>query len=384
MKKLFFLSLILLSSCSVLSPLQKSKFISISNLIDGTKYAEAKEVIEEMILDEEFSKWPKTWYMKGLLCQTIYTEGSKAKDSKILELYEDPLLLAYKSYEKAIELDKGGKIEKLVAPKLILLANEFQKLGKAQFDETKYEASLNAFSYAMKITEIPFLAVEADTSLIYNFAIAAYENKDWENAIPALSRLHEYSYSPNTTHLLFQSSLEKGDTVAGQKVLMEGIKKYKDNDLMILLLTDLLYQQKEIDAAINKIEEVIKSQPENQKLHYTKGLVYQKAGRFSEAIEAYFDAIKISPDEARYYLHIATCYFNIGVDVEESTRSITNNKLVQEKKAESKASFKLAETWLDKAYAKNPKDSKTIQQLLELYKALRVSDKVRSIENKLD
>ncbi|PKP39422.1 MAG: hypothetical protein CVT98_01875, partial [Bacteroidetes bacterium HGW-Bacteroidetes-15] len=147
MKRLLLL-VILFSGCSLLSPLQRSKFITLSNLIDTKKFAEAKDVVEAMIDDEQSVKWPRTWYYKGYLCQEAYHEGAKKNDKALMELYPEQLFVAYYSYHKALFLDKSGKVEKQIAPKYVLLANELQKMGEAHFKGKRYAEAFKSFEHA--------------------------------------------------------------------------------------------------------------------------------------------------------------------------------------------------------------------------------------------
>ncbi len=53
-----------------MSPAQKSKVMASFQLIETGKYEEAKKSIEEAIADKKTEQWPRTWYARGLLCQT--------------------------------------------------------------------------------------------------------------------------------------------------------------------------------------------------------------------------------------------------------------------------------------------------------------------------
>ena len=103
----------------------------------------------------------------------------------------------------------------------------------------------------------------------------------------------------------------------------------------------------------------------------------------SNAIDIYKQANVIAPDELMVYINIATAYYNIGVSFEENTRTINNNRLVQEEKAKSQAAFNSAITWLDKAYDRGIDDATILSKVYDLYRLLRVTEKVRSIENRL-
>lgn len=383
MKRLLFLLPLFIYGCAALSPLQKSKLLTVSNLIETSKFTEAKEVVEEMIIDVESAKWSRTWYYRGVLCQNAYLEGIKKNDKKLYELYPDQLYVALESYEKALALDKAGRLEKLIAPKYVLLANDFQKMGEQHFKNKKYPESLKAFEKALKISESPILEVETEKNLVFNTALAAYESKDWEKSIRYLDKLHQESYSLNATHLLFSANLEKGDTLAAKKILAEGIEKYDNKEVFVLLLTDLHFRGNNMEEALKILQQAGEENPSNAKYLYTKGLVYQKSAKYTQAIEAYEEAFELEPENPIVQLQIATCYYNIGVEIDKNARSMMNSRQVQEEKAKSAAAYESAVSWLDKLYNTGIEDQEILMQVYELYKSLRISDKVRSIENRL-
>lgn len=382
MKRLLILT-IFFSGCAVLSPLQRSKLLTVSNLIDSGKFVEAKEVVEELVNDNESNKWARTWYLKGHLCQTAYQEGVKKNDKSLQELYPEQLYVAYTSYARALTLDKGGRIERQIAPKYVLLANELQKIGEAHYRARRYGEALKAFEFAHRISQSRILSIEPDMNLVYNIALSAYESKEWDKAKQHLEQLHRGNYSSNASHLLSNAHLEMGDTLAAQRVLREGVTKYQNNIDLVLLLTDLYHKRHETDEAIKMLDEVIAKNPSHYFYVFTKGLVYQKANKFNEAIETYKRANAISPDELMVYVNIATSYYNIGVGIDENTRTITNSRLVQEEKIRSQEAFNSAISWLDKAYDKGIDDVTVLTKVYDLYRLLRVTDKVRSIENRL-
>ena len=383
LKRLLLISIVLLSGCSILTPLQKSRFITISNLIESAKYTEAKESIDALIEDEESAKWPRTWYMRGLLSQTAYHDGKSKNNNDWMNLYPDQIFFALESYEKALSLDKGGKIEKDIAPKYVLLANEYQALGDLHFKNKKFTDALKAFEAALKVISSPILAVELDLNLVQNAAIAAYEDRNWDRAIHHLRRLHNKNFGVNATHLLYEVNLEKGDTLAAKQVIVEGMTRHNDHEDLVLLLTDLLFNEGDIDGALKNLDRVIARNPTNATFRYTKGLVYQRNEQYQEAINTYTQALSHSPDDPMIFLNLAICHYNTGVNIEEGTRTITNNSRVQEEKAKSKAAFDSATFWLDKIYNMGTTDRTVLSKAYELYKALRINDKADNLEDQL-
>lgn len=383
MKKLIFLAFIF-TGCSVLSPLQKGRLISLFHLIETAKYTEAKEVAEEMIEGEESSLWANTWYARGLLCQNAYMEGKKKNDAKLFELYPDQLYVAFESYEKARRLDNKGRMDRQLAPRYVQLANEFQTEGVRQFDLGNFDESLRAFEQSLTIKNSPILTVETDTLLIYNTALAAFESEAWDKALSYLGQLHNFRYSINATHLYFKTALKANDSLTAEKVLREGVSLYDYDETMVLLLSDFLFESGDNSGALQVLQDALKKHPLNPRFLYTKGLVLQKMEQYPQAIEVYNDVIRIDPGNVMAHVNIATCYYNLGVEFEETARSLTSNLAVQEERARSEEAFREAVTWLDKANQQEPEDQAVITRIFDLYTLLRESEKARLIEGRID
>ncbi len=369
--------------CSLLLNAQKSKVVAVFQLVETDKLGEAKKAIEEAITDERTQYWPRTWYARGYLCQTAYEKGINSKDKKKYELYPDQLYVAYESYEKALKLDKRGRYDAQLAPLYVQLANNFQVIGEKHFRNKKYEDAFKAYETSLKINQSPVLSIKPDKDLIYNTALAAYEMKNWDKASRYLGQLNKAGYSPNVPHLLYLIYMEQSDTVSAEGVLRKGIHQYKDNENLVLLLADLLFNSNQPDRAVEMLDSITLNNPKNYIFPYTKGLIYQKTEQYEKAIQAYESAISLSPDETRLYASIGLCYYNIGAGFAENARTIKNNSDFRLEKAKSAVAYKNAIVWLEKAQEKEPDDQDVILKLYQLYKILGITDKIQSLEGKL-
>lgn len=366
--------------CSLLLQAQKSKVIAVFQLIETGKYDEAKKAVEEAISDKKTRQWARTWYARGLLCQTAYQKGIAEKDQKKYELYPDQLYVAFNSYEKARSLDKRGKLEEQLAPMYVHLANDFQSLGEKHYLNKQYPESLKAFEQALQVYQSPILPVRINTNLIYNAALAAYESEEWDKAIEYFDKLNKENYSPNVTHLLYTVYIGKGDTTSAEGVLMEGIDRYEDNEDLLLLLVDLLMKTNAAGKAVTILDRASSRNPSKYIFPYTKGLVYQKGDQYSKAIEAYQEAVTVAPGEPKIYSNIGTCYYNIGVEIEKNARTITQNRAYLAEKERSVEAFRTAVKWFEEALGKDPDNQYVITKLYQLYRVLGISDKMENLE----
>ncbi len=372
MKKTAFF-LILTLGWTFLVHAQKSKVISVFQLIETGKYTEAKDAIEDAIKEENTWKWYKTWYARGLLAQTAYQKGISDNDKKKFELYPDQLYVAYDSYQKAVNLDTRNRVDSQLPPLYVQLANDFQKLGEKNYREKHYAEALKAYEQALGIIQSPILAVRIDTNLIYNAALAAYQVKEWDKAMGYLAGLHKEGWSPDASFLLYTICLQKEDTAAAGKVLSESIDIYKENQDMVLLLADLYYRKNEIGKAVSALDTALTRNPTNYIYPYTKGLIRQKKQLYPEAIDAYKQALVLAPDEVKIYTGIGTCYYNIGVDIQARARTISNSRAFHAVKAKSEEAFRSAVLWYEKANEKDPSNQEVGEKLYQLYKILSMS-----------
>ena len=94
---------------------QKSRVVSAVQMIEQKKYSEAKEAIELAVWNDKTSSWARTYYVRGLLCQTAFEDGFEKREVKKTSLYPDQLYLAYSSYERALELDLRKRLHSTIS-----------------------------------------------------------------------------------------------------------------------------------------------------------------------------------------------------------------------------------------------------------------------------
>lgn len=359
---------------------QKSKVIAVGQMIDAEKYDDAKEAIELTLLSSKTSKWPRTYFTKGLLCQKAYEAGVKGKDTKKTNLYPNQLFVAYESYEKALELGGNDRLQSTIRQNYFLLDNDFRSLGEEHYKRGEYEASLNAFEHALLIGKSELLSTKSDTNLIYNTAMAAYECKNWEKAIKYLTGLHEAGYSVSASLLLAISYSESGDGLHGEEVLIQGLELYHYEDTIVMYLVNQMVGTEKKESAIDILNRAIEAKPENFRFYWARGLVYQELNNNEEAIKSFQIAIESSPRSAELYYHIGICYYNMGIDLRELALQITENDRYLEVRKQYLEKFREAVKWMEQSYELNPNNQETLSTLYNLYDQLQMNEKQESLE----
>jgi tetratricopeptide (TPR) repeat protein len=368
---------------SLTASAQKSRVISANNLLDSEKYEEAKTAIDLAVQNDKTYDWHRTYLVKGLLCQKAFQSGFDKAEKKKTDLYPNQLFVAYDSYEKALELDSGRRTRALVETQYYLLVNDFQKLGKRHYQKREFALAMKAFEHALLVAKSPLISVKVDTGLIYNTAIAAYESRNWDKAILYLTGLDEDAYSTEVTLLLQKAFLSVNDSLAGEIVLREGVEKYDYDRTIVLQLVDLYVDAGKWEEAITLMDSSVIHKPENPYYPWTRALLYQNREMYEPAIADLIRASELAPAEEEILYNLGICYYNMGVELNESALRIRNNTEYRVVRAEALANFNKAVSWFEKAHQASPSDQATIRKLYQLYSRLEMTEKRREMQRLL-
>ena len=348
-------------------------------MIGQKNYDEAKEAIELAVWNDKTSSWARTYYVRGILCQTAFEDGFEKREVKKTSLYPDQLYLAYSSYERALELDLRKRLHSSVSQKYYHLSNDFRILGQRHFLNGDYEEAFRAFEHAMLVNNSELIPEYIDTSLIYNTALAAYESQNWDKAIAYFTGLHLQGHDPATSILLYSALIESGDSSRAEEVLWEGLEIYHYENQLVAHVINLYAQSGRDEQALSIIQDAIKEDPGNYRFLWARGLVYRRMGEREKAVESMKAALELAPDESRIYYHIGLIYYNMGIDLTEQAREISNIDLYLDLKARAREHYLRAVFWLEKSYEMDPYGDKIISILYQLYNQLQMEEKEESL-----
>lgn len=363
---------------------QKSRVMAVMQMIDAGKYTEAKEDIELAVSNDRTSGWYRTYYAKGMLCQTAYEDGIKTNDTKKTALYPDQLIVAYTAYEMALSLDVRERLHSGISQKYYHLSNDFRKLGEEKYKRGEYKYALRAFESALLITQSDIITAKVDTNLVYNTAMAAFESEQWDKAIGYLTGLHDDAHSTNASLLLAKACIELGDSVRAEEVLEEGLELYKYSEAMVMFIVNRYVENTRMEEAIRTIDSAVEADPGNFNFHWARGLVYRRMGNYDEAILSFKKGAELAPDNPLLLYHLGVIYYNVGIGQRESARKIMDKPLYLEARAVYLGKFREAVKWLECSYELDADNEKTISRLYQLYKQLQMKEKQDSFELKMN
>lgn len=391
MKKIIVLTTLILS-VSFLANAQKSKVQTAWNYLKAEDLDKAKTAIDEASVNEGSAMMPKCWYYRGLIYQQIYAS------KKFASLSEDPLNVAYNSYQKALELDPKYEYKDEIKASMMRINQNIFSDGLKSFNDKDYKTALAKFETILQLSP-------NDTSAIVNCALAADKGGEKEKAVTYYEKLIGMGYiDPAIYSSLIHVYKDLGQTEKAAATLKSArIAFPNDNNFMIEELNVVLASGDDKKAA-EMLDKAIKADPANASLYFAAGTVYDKLANprdakgadlpkpanYSELVgksaDYYKDAITHNDKYFDAYYNLGALYFNQGAELANQANLLPLNKQKEVDALNKQAAEKLkqAEPYLEKALQLEPKDMSTLQSLKTLYVRTEQTEKYNEIKKQID
>ncbi|MEF8810023.1 MAG: tetratricopeptide repeat protein [Bacteroidales bacterium] len=354
---------------------------------DGERLDTALKSVEKATKLEETKDWPKTYYARGYVYQSIY----ESDNSEFNDLVEDPLFKAFDQYEKAYEMDEDDQFTGSIDAAMFNLHKYFINDGVEAFKNNDYEGAFRNFKYALEVSDMPIFEGQVDTAIMFNAGIAAQNMKDWEKAAKYYDMSAEYDYGEERTYLLLNNAyLQAGDSTKAVEALKDGFNKYPSNeDMLASLINYYLLNTDHPEDALKYIEEAQKQFPDNPQYFAAEGQIYDQMDENEKAKDRYKKALERDPELHMALYNLGVLYFNEGVDLVTKANKVKDDSEYKKLREEANEYFKQALPYMERALEVKPQDQNVLGTLKTLYYRLRTEDekyikKYKQISKKLE
>ena len=372
MKK--FVLIVAVVSISLGAMAQMGKVTSAQGFISQGALDKAKEAIDVALTNEKSMTNPKTFMVKGDLCKAVF----ETTDANFKNLYANPLDEAYTAYEKALELDPKGSIEKTMSLEntYFVLGNDFVNKAVASFDAKDYASALKSFQTMIKLSQSDIYVGVLDSSIIYNAGLAAYSGKMYPEAIAFFKQCNATNYEGTAPYLLTaQSYSALNDNVNAEATLKSTFEKFPNDTEVILALVDYYLRNDKQAEALNYINVAKAKEPNNFSLFWAEGVLYMQQEKYDEAITNLTKSIEFNPAIFDTQFNLGVCYYNKASAMILKANDIMDAKQYEAAKKLSTDVFMKAIPYFQKALELKPDDIDILKSLKELYYRLTMTDK---------
>ncbi len=351
---------------------------------------EALQHIQNALKDESTMSNPET----HILNAQILMEIAGSEDPQFANLVEEPLIDAFESMKKAMELDTDNSNMLDIQQTNLMLSEYFFNAGAIKYNENNFSRASNYFLYSYRVSET-FGTI--DTATLYNSGLAAELAGEIDKAYDIYLQVEEMGYDqPFLFISLSNIANSRGDEETAVKWISKGREKYPDDLDMIFAEANIYLTTGNIPEARRILEIAIDRDPDNHNLHYAFAVNYDQMSRdtlftmeerefaYNEAIKAYERAIELKPDYFDAIYNLGAVYFNEGirlfVEAENKLRKDMDFRAYEKEEVKIKEIWLKAQPYLEEAFemidAEDENFEIVLRSLRELYMRTDQQDKL--------
>lgn len=383
---------------------QKNELKAAEKAIKKNDLKTAKQTIESIDENSVEAKYKaKYFFLKG----SAYGKSDVAK--------------AAEAYNNLFEFEKQTgkqKYTKTAQPKLNELIQFVSNQAIEQYNSKNYNEATSNFYLTYKLSP-------KDTSYLYNAAVSASLDKDYEVSLQHYNELKEIGYTGISTQYfalnketdkeeLFPSKdlrdlsvktkthnnptqkstdskqadiiknisyilIAQGKTDEAIVAIKEA-RKTNPKDLNLLLNEAQLYiKLEDMEKFGALMEQAIELDPNNPTLFFNLGVVNQNENKTAEAISYYKKAVELDPEYGDAYMNLAVSILSgEQAIIDEMNENLSNFKKYDELEGKQKALYREALPFLEKADSLG-RSLDTVRSLLNIYDLLEISDKADAL-----
>jgi tetratricopeptide (TPR) repeat protein len=377
MKRTILAMLILISATAIFG--QTNKRTSAYNYWRYGKLDLAKQAIDEAAQNEKTIMDAKTWYYRG----NIYYDIAISTDTNYRHLDPDPFGVAFKSYQKAKELDTKGEYSADIQKFTIAVGEGYYNVGVLNYNEKKFKEAALSFEQSFVVGQS---VGRTDTTALYNAAVSAAQGNETKLAKQYYQQLLQIGMQkPDVYSSLCDIYKAEGDTAMALQAVAKGRKLYPEDFNLLIAETNIYLATNEREKALADLETALQSDKTNPSIFFAVGTIYDQMGDVAKATTAYENAISLKADYFEANYNLGALYVNQAADILEKANALPLDavKEYDTQKAMADQLLQKSLPYLEKSHELMPEDVNTMVSLKEIYTRLNMTDKLKDINDKL-
>ncbi len=421
MKKIFVAAMMLLAVSVTFA--QKVEIQNASNYLRNEQLGKAIEAADKAVAHEDTKTDYKAWFYKGAIClemNNLYKWSNSCKPGMSQEDVEakmasfgNQFMPVKPASDKRYKFDDGTKGRRLIYKyglefifssddKLVKTYEPTEgKFASRNFIDEAEEALMNSMKYNADDEDLRQKAL-GNMGVIYdnvfNNAVAKYNSEEYllaassfEKAYDILDKLGTVdSSSLNNANLAYKLAIQEYLEAEEYDEALEivGIAKEKfPQDVDIIINEANIYLKLEDNVnTVKTLEHLMTVDDSNPTIFFAAGASYDALGDIDKAVEAYKKSIELDPNYFDPNYNIGAIYVNTAAEVQEAMNALPLDAVDEynAKKDEMEKILKQALPYLEKADEIQPGDQYTLNSLKEIYARLKMYDKVKEINARLE
>jgi tetratricopeptide (TPR) repeat protein len=175
--------------------------------------------------------------------------------------------------------------------------------------------------------------IQAGTLFLFTCVLAVGCSNDRHQAKQGLiEEMAQQQAARRKSMELYLQAMSEYDVKNFQKahnLLRQSVDVNSRNASAWVALGILEYEKDNLFEAAHAVSQALRLEPGRFEAHYNMGLIYETAGKYSQAITSYEKALQIAPDEPAVMENLIRCYMKTAQRREETLRLIDRALLLE-------------------------------------------------------
>jgi tetratricopeptide (TPR) repeat protein len=377
MKKTILVLLIMVSASVIFG--QTNKRTSAYNYWRYGKLDLAKQAIDEAAQDEKTIMDAKTWFYRG----NIYYDIGISIDENYRKLDPDPFGVAFKSYQKAKELDTKGEFKDDIQKYTIAVGEGFYNTGVLNYNEQKFKEAALSFEQSYLVSQS---VGRMDTTALMNAAVSASQGNETKMAKQYYQQLIQLGVQKPDVYVSIADIYKaEGDTTMALQAIAKGREMFPEDFNLLIAETNIYLTTNEKEKAMIDLETALQFDKTNPSIFFAVGTIYDQMGDVPKATSAYENAILLHPDYFEANYNLGALYVNQAADILDKANDLPLDavKEYDAQKALADQMLQKSLPYLEKSLELMPDDVNTMVSLKEIYTRLGMTEKLQGINTRL-
>ncbi|WP_299367048.1 tetratricopeptide repeat protein [Winogradskyella sp.] len=421
MKKL--IALVLTLTVATISFAQKNEIKAIDKALKNSNFADAKSAVaaaEALIGNMDDKMKAKFYFLKA---RSLYAGGAGSDadvDKAIATLDELKTLESSMGKLRYTEQANEMKTE---------IFNSFLKKANEAFNNKNLDVASKAYENIYKISP-------KDTVYLFNAALLAAQNNDYETSLKHFIKLKDLGFTGIKTNYIATNKETGGEETFPEKTnrdfavktikthinprdeqvkskradivkniafiyvangenekalgaIKDARDEFPDDDNLILTEASVYIKMGNNDKSFELFKEALLRDPENPDLNFNVGAIAMEIEQYDVAKTAFEKALQVKPDYANAALNLSFIEVNKGNAMNDEMNSLGNsaadNKKYEELRTQKNDLFRTGAAILEKFVENNPSSDNLdiYNQLANIYSALDEGDKFNAMRAKI-
>jgi len=400
MKQIVLTTVFFLLATSVIFA-QKKAVKAANDAIKGTtpNIGEARSIIKDALTNPETSQDAEAWFVAGNI-ENKQFDLERTKELLGKQPNEDIMYAALDAiwpyFQNALKYDQlpdaKGKVKLKFTKdvKAIMLANRpfYSNAGIYFYNKKDYQKAYENFKLFGDYRKMDIFADEkwtvadsVENQVRYYAGLSAVFIPNHPAAIEIFEEIKDKGINESEIYQsLSLEYLQLEDTVSYDRIMAAGYKKFPDSDYFLQYSINQSIINGKTSEAIDLLKTAISKAPDNAQLYDVLGQVYEGDKKPDDAIQYMKKAIELKPDNSDFLMHLGRVYFNLGVEKRGEADQIkdqTKSKIEYDK---AMGYFKQAYPYFEKMLELDPKNSKVVYTLGQIYYTLGMNDKYEKMD----